>query len=244
MLSTLLKRSHILIKALIKSIKVSREDFFWTNASLRTKEGRRTFVNCMKNIPRNFRYQLNKIAELTPIKVSNEWSRIGKYKTKFFGIIDFSNIAEWWGVDIRHYKHKIHLHFHGDNVDKKIIDACLYTVNNYFEINSSVKKAIVPAFQENKPLRDFFKYCYNSFSRYESVRIFGAGEFKTVNLDNAVKKLNYPDINFNVENDNLTINIWYHFMSTCVDARGNALIVKMNEQLNILNFEFCTHLIN
>jgi len=229
---------------MIEAIKMSKFDFSYSFASVKSKEGRRILMNCVMNIPGNFRYQLKKVAELTPIKVSNEWGKIGKYKTKHFGEVDFSNIAEWRGVDIRHYKHKIHLSFHGGSVNRKIIDACLNAVNNYFEINSTVKKAMITAFPQNKHLHDFFKYCYNSFPRYVSVGIFGAGEFKTVSLENVVKKLNYPDIVFTVDNNNLTIGFWYHFKSDCPDARGNALIVTMDEQLNILNYEHCEHLIS
>jgi hypothetical protein len=58
-----------------------------------------------------------------------------------------------------------------------------------------------------KFLRGFFKYCYSLFPRYESVGIFGTGEFKTVNLDNVVKKLKFPDLEFTVDNDNLTIEL-------------------------------------
>jgi len=103
---------------------------------------------------------------------------------------------------------------------------------------------MLSSFQENKSLHGFFKCCYNIFPRYESVRIFGAEKFKMINLKNIVEKLNYPDISFTVDNNNLTINFWYHFISTSTYAKGNTLIVTMNEQPDILKFEHAEHLIS
>ena len=65
-----------------------------------------------------------------------------------------------------------------------------------------------------------------------------------INLKNIVEKLNYPDISFTVDNNNLTINFWYHFISTSTYAKGNTLIVTMNEQPDILKFEHAEHLIS
>jgi hypothetical protein len=161
---------------------MTRQDFFWSGAHLGSKEGRKIFICCIKRIPENFRYEFNNYTKFT--KASYEWSKVGKYKTKSFGEVDFSDIAEFWGVDIRHYKHQIHLRFNGGNINQKIIDSCLHTVNNYFDINSAVKKAILNAYQENNSLHGFFKCCYNRFPRYESIRIFGKEEFKMVNLEN------------------------------------------------------------
>jgi hypothetical protein len=244
MLSKLLKRLHTLIKAMFKSIEMSKIDILFSGANLKSKEGRRIYMRCIKMIPGHFRYILNKNANFTPLKVSNEWGKIGKYKTKSFGEVDFSYIAEILGVDIRHYKHQIHLDFSGDYINQKIVDTCLHAVDNYFEINSVVKQTMLSTFQENKYLHNFFKCCYNIFPRYESVRIFGTEEFKMINLENVVKKLNYPDISFTVDKNNLTINFWYHFKSTSAYAKGNALIVTMNEQLDILKFEHAEHLIS
>jgi hypothetical protein len=241
-LPILLKRLSLVIKALIEAIKMTRHDFLFSLADLGSKEGRRIFIWCIKRIPENFRRALDKYAKFT--KASYEWSKVGKYKTKSFGEVDFSDIAEFWGVDIKHYKHQIHLHFNGGNINQKIIDACLHTINNYFEINSAVKKAILNAYQENNALHGFFKCCYHCFPRYESIRIFGIGEFKTINLENAVKKLKYPDLRFTVDNNNLTIDLCYHFKSASLPAASNALIVTMNEQLNILKFEHCEHLLS
>jgi hypothetical protein len=242
--SKLLKRLRTVINAFIETIKMTQFDIFWSCASLKSKEGRRILIRCIKAFPENLRYRLDKDADFTPLKVTNEWSKVGKYKTKSFGEVDFSNIAEIFGVIIRHNKHRIELNFSGGNINKKIIDTCLHTVNNYFEINSSVKKAMLSAFEGNKSLHGFFKYCYSLFPRYESVGIFGTGEFKTVNLENVVKKLKYPDIWFTVENDNLTISFWYHFNSASTRAKANALVVTMNEQFDIMNFEHCEHLIS
>ena len=243
MFSKLLKRLHTVIKAFIESIKMTKFDIMFGFAGLKSRERRRILINCIKAFPEDLRYRLKKDADFTPLKVTNEWSKAGKYKTKSFGVVDFSNIAEIYGVTIRHNKHRISLHFRGDNINKEIIDACLHTVNNYFEINSAVKKAMISAFEGNKSLHGFFKYCYSLFPRYESVGIFGTGEFKTVNLENVVKKLKYPDIWFTVENNNLKISFWYHFNSTSTRAMANALVVTMNDQFDIINFEHCEHLI-
>jgi len=241
--SKLLKRLRTVIKAFIESIKMTKFDIMFGFAGLKSGEKRRILINCIKVFPEDLRYRLKKDADFTPLKVTNEWGKVGKYKTKTFGGVDFSNIAEIFGVTIRHNKHRIRLNFHGSNINKEIIDTCLNTVNNYFEINSTVKKAMLSAFEGNKSLHGFFKYCYSLFPRYESVGIFGTGEFKTVNLENVVKKLKYPDIWFTVENNNLKISFWYHFNSTSTRAMANALVVTMNDQFDIINFEHCEHLI-
>jgi len=242
--SKIFKRLHTVIKAFIESIEMTQIDIIFSGANLNSKEGRRIYMRCIKMIPEHFRYKLDKNANFTPLKISNWWSKVGKYKTKYFGEVDFSYIAEILGVDIKHYKHQIHLHFRGDYINQKIIDTCLHTVNDYFKINSVVKKAMLNTFQENKSLHDFFMCCYNIFPRYESVRIFGTEEFKMINMENVVNKLNYPDINFTVDNNNLTISFWYHFISNSTCAKGNALIVTMNEQLDILNFKHGEHLLS
>jgi hypothetical protein len=56
--------------------------------------------------------------------------------------------------------------------------------------------------------------------------------------------LKYPDIDFTVDNNNLTISFYYHFESASLPAKSNALIVTMNEQLDILNFEHGEHLVS
>jgi len=243
-LSKLLKRLQTVMKALIKSIEISEMDIMYSGANLKSKEGRNIFMNCIKRIPENIRCKLNKDAAFTPLKVSNEWSKIGKYKTKSFGEVDLKDIAEIRGIDIRHKKQLINLKFYSDNINQKIINICLYTINNYFEINNTVKQTMLTAFQENKSLQGFFKCCYNCFPRYESVRIFGAEEFKMINLENVVKKFKYPDIKFTVDNNNLTISFYYHFKANSFHAKSDALIITMNEQLNIMNYEHIEHLVS
>jgi len=223
---------------------MTQMDIMFSTASLKTKEGRRIYMRCLKMFPGHIRYILAKDANFTPLNVTNDWGKVGKYKTKSFGKIDLSNITKIFGVDIKHYRHRINLHFYGDFINQKIIDACLYTINNYFDINSAVKQKMLIAFQNNKYLNSFFKHCYYYFPRYESIKIFGKEEFKMINLKNAVKKLKYPDLMFKVENNNLTIVFCYHFNSNSSSARSTALYVSMNEQLNILNFEYGEHLLS
>jgi len=201
-------------------------------------------MRCIKAFPEHFCWKLGKDANFTPLKVSNEWGKVGKYITKSFGVVDFSYIAEILGTDIKYDGHRINLHFDGDYINQKIIDTCLHTVNNYFEINNTIKQAMLTAFQENKSLHDFFEYCYENFPRYESVRIFGAEEFEVVNMENVVEKLKYPDLRFTMDNNGLAISLWYHFESASSPAKSNALIVTMSEQLNILSFEHGEHLIS
>ena len=229
---------------MIESIEMSKMDIMYSGADFKTEEGRRIFLNCIKRIPENIRYKLDKDANFTPLKVSNEWSKAGKYKTKSFGEVDFGNIAEITGIEIRYKKQRINLHFYSGYINKEIIDTCLYTVNNYFEINNVVKQAIITDFQKNKSLQGFFNCCYNCFPRYESVRIFGKEEFNMINIENVVKKLKYPDIRFSIDNNNFTISLCYHFKSNSLQAKSDALIITMNDQLNIMNYEHVEHLVS
>ena len=244
-LSRLLKRLQAVTEALIKSIEISEMDIQYCGANLKTKERRKTFMNCINKIPEYLNDKLDEAADFPSLKVSNEWSKIGKYKTKSFDDVDFSEIAEGLGVDIEYNKQLINLFFDGGDINQKIIDTCLYTVNNYFEINNSVKKSIIAAFKENKTLQEFFEYCYENFPRYESSRIFVIEDFKMINLESVVGSFKFPNITFFVDkNNNLTISLLYHFDTASFPVKAHALLVTMNEQFDILKFEHAEHLIS
>jgi len=104
---------------------------------------------------------------------------------------------------------------------------------------------MIAAFLGNKTLQEFFEYCYENFPRYESSRIFVVENFKMINLESVVGSLKYPDITFNVDkSNNLTISFCYHFDTASFPVRSHALLVTMNEQLNIMNFEHVEHLVS
>jgi hypothetical protein len=176
--------------------------------------------------------------------VNTEWNKVGKYKTKSFGEVDFSNIAEWMGVRVKHNNQSMNLHFYGNSINEEKINICLNVINNYFDINKTVKKTMSSDFPDNKTLYGYFQTCYMNFSRYESVRIFGNCKFKMIDIGNVIKKLKHPDLTFTMEENDLTICLCYHFETSCLFGQANALMVYMDEQLNIVKFEHCEPLLD
>ena len=65
------------------------------------------------------------------------------------------------------------------------------------------------------------------------IEVFGVKDFKKINIKNVVDKLQYPNLLFSIDDDEINVSVDYMVSK---DYSDEILCVRMDEDLNITDF--------
>jgi hypothetical protein len=65
------------------------------------------------------------------------------------------------------------------------------------------------------------------------MEIFGVDKFQEMDIRNIVEKMDYPNLLFSMENNEINVSVDYKIFEEYSDE---ILCVKMDEELNVINF--------
>jgi len=106
-------------------------------------------------------------------------------------------------------------------------------MDKYVEINEISKKAIIENFTEDENLRNYFEYFFDDLTDKQLIEIFKVKDLAKLDIKEIVKDMEFPNILFYIENDELVISVNYIIS---VRYSDDLLCVKMNKGLKIKNF--------
>jgi hypothetical protein len=164
---------------------------------------------------------------------------MGHYKTKYFGEILIDETRDFVSIDVTYKNNIISISLSNCNIYKDKLKKCLEILDNYIEINEIAKKAIRENFPENKTIKYYFKNYFELLDKKERIEIFGVNNFNKFDITKTVENLKYPDLLFNIDNNEITVSVDYKVAKGFVDEiLEEILSVRMNEELKVIEFEY------
>jgi hypothetical protein len=164
---------------------------------------------------------------------------MNKYKTKYFGEISFEDNPKYGykNARIEYNNHLINI-FIDEDIYKNKMDTCLNIIDKYFEINVIVKNVILDNYSNDYVLNNSYKCCFENHVKNIFDKIFGTRSFRKINLKCVQKKMEYPNLHFNINNENneLEILLSYILSNYCPFGFTIGLQVLTNEEFNIFEF--------
>jgi hypothetical protein len=153
---------------------------------------------------------------------------MAEYPTKYFGTIAINENSGFESINVEYANNKINIsladcNFYGDK-----LKVCLDIIDNYIELNEIAKMTIL----DNLDVKSFFNRHFDLLEE-EITEIFGVKDFNDIEVKEVIEKLNYPDLFFDIQNNEIQVSVDYHFSSKYSDE---ILCVKMDEQFSIVDF--------
>jgi hypothetical protein len=158
---------------------------------------------------------------------------MAKYNTKYFGEINIDETSDFEYIDVRYKNNEINISFSDCNIYGDKIKICLDILDKYIEINEIGKKAIIENFTENETVKYYFECHFDILEEEQILEVFGIKTFDEFDIKMTVEKLEYPDLLFGVENDEINFSVDYKVSEEFSDE---ILCIKMDEKLNITGF--------
>ena len=147
---------------------------------------------------------------------------MAEYSTKLFGNIAIDETNDYEFFHVNYKDNKISILLNECNIGNKI-EACLEILDKYVEINQMAKRAIISNFPENEIIKNYFKI-------YMKIDI---KNFSDLDIKMTLEKLEYPDLYFENNDGKIELSVKYKFSKK---YPADVLAVKMDEQLNLLEF--------
>jgi hypothetical protein len=171
---------------------------------------------------------------------------MGKYQTKHFGEINFYDFSDFLNANVYYDDYRISFLLSDRKIYTDKITVCLNMIDKYFDINNIAKNAIMANYSKNKKIKKYFKYCFKNTGKEERGEIFFSDKYRKIDFKNIIGKLAYPDLGFELsDKDNaLIINCYYILSRKYSFCRSNLLCVKIDEELNVLDFNHVETLID
>jgi hypothetical protein len=154
-----------------------------------------------------------------------------EFATKYFGKIDIGG----QGNTILYDDQEIRISLSDCSLYGDKVKVCLEIMDKYVEINEIAKNAILENFPKNKIILGYFKDHFEDygFTEEQIMEIFGVNNFEEMDIKNIVEQLEYPNLLFSMENDEIEVSVDYMVSKKYSDE---ILCVKMDKQLNITDF--------
>ena len=172
----------------------------------------------------------------------------GKFskKTKYFGDLEFyveyDHVGDdWVSIHTSLNDQRVFIHIPNYNNLGKNHNLCWEIIDKYLEINEIAKKIIVNKFAEkngkaNYYFKEFFEERIKLSDREKIINVFGINDLEMFDIDEFIKKINYPDLCFYVEKSIMTISIEYTILEN-YPQEDVIICVLMNEKLEVTGFE-------
>ena len=155
------------------------------------------------------------------------------YKTKFFGELAVDEISDFEYFDLNYNDTTMYISLSEFNGDTAKTAKCMEIIDRYAEIDETARKAIAENFADNEVIQYYFKFHFDTLDKEKTEELFGVTDFAAFSAEEAVKKLEYPDLVFTLEFGEINLSVDYRVSKEFSDE---VLCVKMNEELFILDF--------
>jgi hypothetical protein len=155
-----------------------------------------------------------------------------KFATKYFGEVVITVDNEHGNADVKYNDQEINIFLSDYNNYGDKVKICLEIIDKYVEINDIAKKAILENFAENETVKYYFE-CHFDILEEELMEIFNTSNFKDMDINKVVEKLDYPNLLFSIDDDEMHVSVDYMVSKKYSDE---ILCVRMDEKLNITGF--------
>jgi hypothetical protein len=157
-----------------------------------------------------------------------------KFSTKYFGEVVIAVDNDGHGdTDVKYNNQEINIFLNDYNIYGDKVNVCLEIMDKYVEINDMAKKAIQDNFVENETLKYYFECHFDILEEAQLMEIFNTNKFKDIDINNVVEKLEYPNLLFSIEDNEIQVSVDYMISKEYSDE---ILCVRMDEKLNITGF--------
>lgn len=157
-----------------------------------------------------------------------------EYKSKYFGNLIINVEAGGHAhSNVIYNEQEIQFFFYQYSKYKDKLNICLNIIDKYLELNDVSRKAIVDNFSIDSSIKGYFECQFDILECEELNEIFGVDELDKLNIKDAVAKLNYPNLLFSIEANEIGISVDYMVSKEYTDE---ILCVKMDEELNVQGF--------
>jgi hypothetical protein len=156
-----------------------------------------------------------------------------EFATKYFGKIVISEDDSHGDVTVKYNNQEIGIFLCDYRVYGDKVKICLEIMDKYVEMNEAAKTAILENFSKNKTISYYFECHFDILDEEQLMEIFGVNNFQELDIKNVVEKLEYPDLLFSIENNEITVSVDYKVSKEYSDE---ILCVRMDEKLNVTSF--------
>ena len=158
---------------------------------------------------------------------------MGKYITKYFGQISIDKTSDFEFINLVYENKEINISLSDCNIYGDKLKTCINIIDKYLEINKIAKKAILENFRVNNIIKYYFECHFDILAEEQILKVFGVKTFEEFNIKREVDKLDYPNLLFGIENNEISFSVDYKVSEEYSDE---ILCVKMDEKLNVNNF--------
>ena len=157
-----------------------------------------------------------------------------EFKTKYFGtiIIDVDDNGDG-DTDVMYEDKEINIFLSDYSLYGDKVKVCLEIIDRYIELNEIAKKAMLENFTENETINYYFECHFDALEKEDLMEIFGVDEFQKMEIKSVIEKLEYPNLLFSIENDEINVSVDYKISEEYSDE---ILCVRMDEKLNVIGF--------
>jgi len=156
-----------------------------------------------------------------------------EFLSKYFGKINIDVDGEVGGADVKYADEEINIFLYQVPLYEEKVNLCLKMLDKYIEMDEIAKKAIVDNFFENEIVKYYFECHFDGLEKEKLLEIFGKKTFEEIDSKKVVEKLNYPNLMFSLENNEIIVSVDYMVSEKYSDE---ILCVKMDENLNVIYF--------
>jgi hypothetical protein len=153
---------------------------------------------------------------------------MAEFMTKYFGEISINENDDGNAdVDVIYNNQEINIFLYEYNLYGNKVNACLKIMDKYVEINEIAKKAILKNFNEDKTIKYYFECHFDLLEEEDLIKIFGVNDFKKMGIESVVEKLEYPNLLFTIEDNEIAVSVDYEVSKEYSDE---ILCVIMDEK--------------
>jgi hypothetical protein len=157
-----------------------------------------------------------------------------KFKTNYFGniIIDVDDNGHG-DTNVKYEGKEINIFMDDYAIYGDRVKICLEIIDKYIELNEIAKKVILENFTKNEAINYYFECHFDILGKEELMEVFGVDEFQKMDIKSVVEKLEYPNLLFSLEDDEIVVSVDYKVSEEYSDE---ILCVKMDEKFNVIDF--------
>jgi hypothetical protein len=158
---------------------------------------------------------------------------MSKYQTKHFGEISIDETSDFESISANYLDNEINIFLSDCNTYGDKLNTCLNIIDKYSEINAIAKQAILDNYPENETIKYYFECHFDSLDENVLIKVFGIKRFDIFEIKRTVESLEYPDLLFDIQNNEIHFSVDYKITKEYSDE---ILCVKMDKDLNITGF--------
>jgi hypothetical protein len=155
------------------------------------------------------------------------------YITKYFGQISIDKTSDFEYIDLMYENKEINISLSDCNIYGDKLKTCINIIDKYPELNKIAKKAILENFHLNDTIKYYFECHFDILDQEQVLKVFGVKTFEEFDIKRGVDKLDYPNLLFGIENNEINFSVDYKVSKL---YSNEILSVVMDEKLNVNRF--------